>query len=346
MGLFPAESFVIPIIFVMPEGASDLYMVPVQPTLVRKPTIDGALRSSDPGNWMEALLAEELPDCQIASRVHPLLPRPMRGGRLAIPVWAMARARGSRLELEHPMDALHRLGSELGDPGLGRQVMSAIHAALATDPFAQRVVGDEVRLSALSRDRLADGDKPSPGLPAVVALLPESFTLGELQQAIAATLDLPPHAMESGSSFRRRIQEFVHRRVLRETSAQRESGDGDRVGRPPRRYVFDPRAWREWLNECGERSASKSSFEGEAQFSPLLSEKRAMGRRHREPLEMESDRLVNHSQQLPPTAAFRIAPRLAVSESRDQDTDADRIARLEQMVERLAKEAKERRREE
>lgn len=378
MGLIPVECFVVPVIFVMPEGSGMLGMVPVRPTPISRSALSDDAHSSDPGRWLTEVLARHLRGIEITSRIHPLLPRPMRGGRLAIPVWAMARAiparmhgadpaalarmrgRASDLDLAHPLHALDRLGEELDDPGFGRQVMSAIRAALATDPFAQRVVGDEVRLSALSKDRLSDGEHPRAGLPAVVAILPESFTLGELQQAIAATLDLPPHAMESGSSFRRRIQEFVHRRVLRETTAAREPGEADRVGRPPRRYVFDPDAWRLWLNECGERGGSGSASEWERHSNTVADvassqwteDERRMAevRALREKREMRESREMREMRSMARAPANRVAPtqysrRPPAGEPGGGSEEAERIARLERMVEQLAREAEERKRE-
>jgi hypothetical protein len=152
------------------------------------------------------------------------------------------------------------MGMELDDYAFARQVLASVRGALAADPFAQRIVGDDARLGALSQEPLTQD--PLDGLPAVVALLPEAFTLGELQQAIAATLGLPPGAMESSSSFRRRLQEFVHRRILRETHGTREATDADRIGRPPRHYTFNQHAWREWLMERGERMPQRGKGQG------------------------------------------------------------------------------------
>jgi hypothetical protein len=146
--------------------------------------------------------------------------------------------------------------------------MSSMRAELTTDPFAQRILGDDLRLSALSGDQLTQN--PTDGLPAVIALLPESFTFNELQNAIAATLGLEPDAMESNSSFRRRSQEFVHRGVLREVRTTRDPSEADRIGRPPRRYEFDQHAWRIWLEERGGTASMRSSQRTPVSFSPPI----------------------------------------------------------------------------
>ena len=147
--------------------------------------------------------------------------------------------------------------------------MSSMRAELTTDPFAQRILGDDLRLSALSGDQLTQN--PTDGLPAVIALLPESFTFNELQNAIAATLGLEPDAMESNSSFRRRSQEFVHRGVLREVRTTRDPSEADRIGRPPRRYEFDQHSWRIWLEERGGTVSMRSAQRTPVNFSPPIS---------------------------------------------------------------------------
>jgi hypothetical protein len=81
----------------------------------------------------------------------------------------------------------------------------------------------------------------------VIALLPHSFSLSELHGAVAALLGRPVKELESASNFRRRIQEFLHRGVLVEDESGPSPSDRERSGRPPRRYRFDPEAWRRWL---------------------------------------------------------------------------------------------------
>jgi hypothetical protein len=326
MGVFPFEPLIVPVLFALPEGAGQLLVVPVRPISVTSLTVHKAMRTSDPARWLTVLLAQSTPYAEPTSRFHTLLPRPLSGNRLAIPVWTTVRLTtgtiGRRpIELEAPDRALDRMGDEIEDPRFRSQVMASVRRAMASDPFAQRIVGDDARLGALSEEPLTTD--PAEGLPAVVALLPPHFTLGELQQAIAATLGLPPGAMESSSSFRRRLQEFVHRRVLREVQAPREASDAERIGRPPRHYVFDPMAWREWLQERGQRSPR-----GAGSFEPLRMSVARTARTLPDPgtpgwpmedVSFSRERAVPH--QVP-----------------DPQPDAGRLARLERMVERLAEE--------
>jgi hypothetical protein len=289
MGMPNFEPLIVPVIFTLSDRSCQLRLaatraIPVNSMAAMRATQN----SSDPAAWIAELIAQELPDLRLTSRVHPLLPRLMGGNRVAMPVWAAARSSGtdhtaesggservlyrksSRQEADEDLAyGLERLGRELGDRSFGRHVMSSMRAELTTDPFAQRILGDDLRLSALSGDQLTQN--PTDGLPAVIALLPESFTFNELQNAIAATLGLEPDAMESNSSFRRRSQEFVHRGVLREVRTTRDPSEADRIGRPPRRYEFDQYAWRIWLEERGGTVSMRSAQRTPVNFSPPMS---------------------------------------------------------------------------
>jgi hypothetical protein len=162
--------------------------------------------------------------------------------------------------------------------------------------------------------------------------------------------------MESSSSFRRRLQEFVHRRILRETHGTREATDADRIGRPPRHYTFNQHAWREWLMERGERMPQRGkgqggegteSFARMSPMSPVLNSRMrssdpedsvdapsiaaalraAMG---------ESGRMYKRSasrmaQQAP-------APQANAPQPEGGSEESERISRLERMVESLARE--------
>jgi len=236
-------------------------------------------------------------------------------------------------------------------------VLASVRGALAADPFAQRIVGDDARLGALSQEPLTQD--PLDGLPAVVALLPEAFTLGELQQAIAATLGLPPGAMESSSSFRRRLQEFVHRRILRETHGTRDATDADRIGRPPRHYTFNPRAWREWLLERGERIPGRGKgqdWEGTESFARMSPMSPVMPARMRssDPEDSVDDPSIaaalraamGESGRMYKRAASRMArqapapqaPQANAPQPEGGSEESERISRLERMVESLARE--------
>ena len=289
MGMPNFEPLIVPVIFTLSDRSCQLRLaatraIPVNSMAAMRATQN----SSDPAAWIAELIAQELPELRLTSRVHPLLPRLMGGNRVAMPVWAAARSsetdlstagseservlyrKSSRQEADQDLAyGLERLGRELGDRSFGRHVMSSMRAELTTDPFAQRILGDDLRLSALSGDQLTQN--PTDGLPAVIALLPESFTFNELQNAIAATLGLEPDAMESNSSFRRRSQEFVHRGVLREVRTTRDPSEADRIGRPPRRYEFDQHAWRIWLEERGGTASMRSSQRTPVSFSPPMS---------------------------------------------------------------------------
>jgi hypothetical protein len=245
--------------------------------------------------------------------------------------------------------------------------MSSMRAELTTDPFAQRILGDDLRLSALSGDQLTQN--PTDGLPAVIALLPESFTFNELQNAIAATLGLEPDAMESNSSFRRRSQEFVHRGVLREVRTTRDPSEADRIGRPPRRYEFDQHAWRIWLEERGGTASMRSSQRTPVSFSPpigpmspvppmspltlqmraTLREERANDVRASEDDSARRDVDSGYAQESTDSRglpSWLASPRRSIarasmpSETTKAQVEAepDRLARLERMVEMLAQE--------
>ena len=151
MGLIPVTTLLVPVVFTLREGFPRLLMVRVDPTLVTnanaRPAGRGGMEQDggDPGAWISEVVAPQLRGATLTSRFHPLLPRPMRGGRLAIPAWTTARtdaARGDGLQLVDAAEGLDGIGNELGDPDFGRQVLAAVRATLASDPFAQRVMGD------------------------------------------------------------------------------------------------------------------------------------------------------------------------------------------------------------
>jgi hypothetical protein len=335
MGIFPLEPLLVPVLFALPEGAGQLLVVPVRPIPLTSLSVHRSMRTADPSRWLTVLLAQEAPFAEPSSRFHSLLPRPIAGNRLALPVWAAVRLTSGSLgkrpiELEPPEVALGRIGALIDDPRFAGQVMASVRGTLASDPFAQRIVGDDARLAALSQEPLAQG--PADGLPAVVALLPAQFTLGELQQAIAATLGLPPGAMETSSSFRRRLQEFVHWRVLREVPTPREAS-AERIGRPPRHYAFDPHGWRAWLTERGHRASAREAI---APMAPDVhaeapdDDLRHLLHSREMPRASERLRMSRHSLADAAPAASREPPSPAPEDSR--------LARLEQMVAALARE--------
>ncbi len=211
MDVRPTDPVLLPAIFTIAPGAPRLTALRIRPIPLTADRLDPVSSFSDPSAWITEILAPALGAARLTSRVHPLLPRMTHSGRLAIPVWATARADGTAQHIDAP-EALHELAGELGDSRFASHVMATVRAALATEPFAQRIVGDELRMLALKEDRLSTD--PMSDRPTVIALLPETFTLNELQQAIATTLGIHADEMESSSNFRRRLQEFVHRGVL------------------------------------------------------------------------------------------------------------------------------------
>jgi hypothetical protein len=353
MGLIPVEATLVPVVLALRDGYPRLLMAPVDPTVVTNAHANSRARrgeaGGDPGAWIAQLVGPQLPGAVLTSRFSALPPRHIRPEKLAIPVWATARiepdagahpslllrlppARHAReLHLVDAHEGLERLGRELGDPDFGPEVLAAVREALAADPFAQRVMGDGLRLGALLGDRRR-GDH-GPALPAVVALLPRTFTLSELRDAVAAALGMHPREFDFGSGLRRRINEFVLMRVLREVGSTRDlpdhDGDGPGAGRPARRYEFDEGAWHTWLRERGERGAGAGS------------------RQHSSPASRDDSptRLMLMSQARPgstampprmaPTAPAEPEPAPRGRETRETD---ERIMRLERMVEQIVQE--------
>lgn len=346
MGLIPVKATLVPVVLALRDGYPRLMMVPVDPTVVTTAHASGRTErqdsGGDPGAWIARLVAPQLPGAVLTSRFSALPPRSMGAGQLAIPVWATARIdpdagvhpsalsphssrarHAGELHLVDAHDGLERLGVELGDPDLGREVLAAVREALAADPFAQRVMGDGVRLGALLGDRRS-GDR-GPALPAIVALLPRAFTLSELRDAVAVTLGMHPREFDFGSALRRRLNEFVLMRVLREVGSTRylpdHDGDGPSAGRPARRYEFDEGAWHLWLRERGERGSGPGVKQYSAQAPPDAPALRSMSMPSPEPA-------APRAHPAPPALP-------ALDRPPSERETADRILRLERMVERL-----------
>jgi predicted ArsR family transcriptional regulator len=158
----------------------------------------------------------------------------------------------------------------------------------------------------------------------VIALLPETFTLNELQQAIATTLGIHADEMESSSNFRRRLQEFVHRGVLQETSAPRDAATVERAGRPPRHYRFDPVGWQRWLHEHRARGSRGARDEGGWSDAAIMNYSPASP-----PRRLEHD-LAERAR------ALASGPGRADEPSSTPDAD-ERLARLERMMRAMEK---------
>ena len=257
MGFPSPQPFLVPTILVLHHASGELRAASPEPIRIRTDMameLGGRrrLRTHEPSaGWLMGAIRESLPDIEPAPTLHALLPRLSADGTLALPVWGVGRqitseSRPQVTTLRDPEHALAALGRDAFDHAFAREALAMIRRALAADPFLQRIAGDSLRMRAAATDQMQTDREPES--PAVIGLLPETFSINELQQTIGAALGVSAGAMESGSNFRRRIQEFVTLGVLREMPGEGETRPGpERVGRPPRRYSFDRVAWWHWL---------------------------------------------------------------------------------------------------
>ena len=235
-----------PILFWMPPGPGGPELCAVRLPPVHAPGAGEQRQRApegDAGEWVRQALERQIPGAQVMSEVHPLLPCLGPAGELVIPVWAIARVPAHSTA---PLDArieLAKAGNELGDPALPGRLLASVRAEFAADPFAQRILGDDLRIRSLSEAMLALSGN---AVPTVIALLPQSFTLAELEHAMYGAL-VTGGGRPSNSNYRRRVAQFLHSGVLREVPSSRTPIDADRMGRPPRQYEFDREAWRRWL---------------------------------------------------------------------------------------------------
>jgi hypothetical protein len=213
---------------------------------------------------------------EVTSRVRPLLPRVNGAGRVLLPLWAMGRPEGRLapsvlddadgeqahvLRRARDMSALDEIELELGDRSLRAEAESEFRRALAADPLALQMVGEEVRMRTLASDEVSRAVE-SDARPPVLALLPEHFTIDELRLALASATTRMGEKGESSSNFRRRTHELVAARVLQEVgefgrAMPRGAGEAsERAGRRPRLHRFDPAAWMAWLTRKARQSAS------------------------------------------------------------------------------------------
>ena len=213
---------------------------------------------------------------EVTSRVRPLLPRVNGAGRVLLPLWAMGRPEGRLapsvlddadgeqahvLRRARDMSALDEIELDLGDRSLRAEAESEFRRALAADPLALQMVGEEVRMRTLASDEVSRAVE-SDARPPVLALLPEHFTIDELRLALASATTRMGEKGESSSNFRRRTHELVAARVLQEVgefgrAMPRGAGEApERAGRRPRLHRFDPAAWMAWLTRKARQSAS------------------------------------------------------------------------------------------
>jgi hypothetical protein len=210
----------------------------------------------------------DLPGLTITSRLRPLVPRLGPRMQIVLPMWALARidldgVEGSEwmeLARRHPhgLGAAARLSEALGDPELEREAEGEFRRALAGDPMANRLSGEDARMRTLSVDELARAGRHGEA-PPVLAMLPRLFTIEELRLAIARITRVPEERVESSSNFRRRVQELLAHGVLQPVGeaargwaksspvVPEEVDAGTRPGRRPTLYEFDETRWRRWL---------------------------------------------------------------------------------------------------
>jgi hypothetical protein len=210
----------------------------------------------------------ELPGLTVTSRLRPLMPRLGRRMQIVLPMWALARidldgVEGSEWMMRarrHPdgLGAAARLGDALGDPDLEREAEGEFRRALAGDPMANRLTGEDARMRTLSIDELARAGRHGEA-PPVLAMLPRLFTVDELRLAVARITRVPEERVESSSNFRRRVQELLAHGVLHPVGeaargwaksspvVPEEVDAGTRPGRRPTLYEFDETRWRRWL---------------------------------------------------------------------------------------------------
>jgi hypothetical protein len=245
--------------------------------IVRRGTmrIDAAELTRGGGAALDRVLVAEIaerlrdiPCLSITSRLRPLMPRLGRGMQIVLPMWALARIDLDGVEGDdwmaharrhpHGLGATARLSESLGDPDLEREAEGEFRRALAGDPMANRLSGEDARMRTLSVDELARAGRHGEA-PPVLAMLPRLFTIDELRLAVARITRVPEERVESSSNFRRRVQELLAHGVLQPVGeaargwaksspvVSEEVDAGTRPGRRPTLYEFDESRWRRWL---------------------------------------------------------------------------------------------------
>lgn len=244
----------------------------------------------------------DLPGLAITSRLRPLVPRLAPPARIVLPMWAIARIDLDGVEGDrwmerargHPygLGAAARLARLLDDTDLEREAEGEFRRALAGDPMANRLMGEDARMRALSVDELARAGRHGE-LPPVLAMLPRLFTIDELRLAVARITRVPEERVESSSNFRRRVQELLGHGVLRPVGeaargwaksspvVHDEVGGGTRPGRSPTLYEFDEVRWRRWLLH----RAGGAEEVARREIAPMMREMRAMAQSDEAPWE-------------------------------------------------------------
>lgn len=242
---------------------------------------------------VRAGIAEQLsglPGLHLTARLRPLMPRLRAPATIVLPMWTVGRVERTgdaateweRAAARHRsgFGALARLATALADETLESEAESEFRRALAADPMANRMIGDDSRMRSLALDELARGAIRGE-LPPVLAMLPECFTIDDLRMALARISRTPPEEVESSSNFRRRLHELIGMKVLRPVGVPGQpwvragaavDEDGSRPGRKPQLYTFDAGRWREWLLERAGGPSGLHRRESMALMSRMLVE--------------------------------------------------------------------------
>jgi hypothetical protein len=235
--------FLVPLVLVLPESEASTEVLVHSCDPIPYALPPSGEEWGDPAAWIQTLVAPRLDGVEAISRFQTLEVRPVPPQSLYLTVWAAGRSTGG--EARPLEETLATVGMRFRDPTFARSALSAIRRALVADPFLSRALGESARLRAA-------GEVDVPGAagretPAVIGLLPSTFSLAELHRAVASLVGRPANELESASNFRRRIQELVHRDVLVEDNPDPSPADRERTGRPPRHFRFNPEGWRRWL---------------------------------------------------------------------------------------------------
>lgn len=319
MGFPPIQlSFALVLFVLTPEGR--LATIGGQ-ELTEGQAIPHPVRGAGLADIVRDRMERTLPAGTITSRLRPLMPRMRRDGRVVLPLWATGRlpdpARWvATLErsIDRPLDALGRLAEQLGDLSLVAEAHSEFRRALASDPVSHQLMGEGGRLRALAMDELDAAATREVGIPPVFGLLPDRFTIEQLQMAVTQAARLHAGDIQKSSNFRRRLVEFIDFGVMERTTGE---SPAESRGRPPQFFRFNRERWVEWLlARRGEGELAARMLMMPAQ-RPIAQRSRAASMRD-----------AGHAMMLPSSA----------SEPEPQVGEGNRVDRLEQMMQALMSE--------
>ena len=262
-----------------------------------------------------------LPRGTITSRLRPLMPRVGRAGRIVMPLWATGRMPDRAFFQSHragrgpdALDALGRLARTLNDLTLVDEARAEFRRALASDPASHQLLSEQVRRRVLAVDELEVSRLRERGVPPLFGLLPETFTIDELQRALQHAARLDDRDTQRASNFRRRLVEFHDSGVLERASETEPVRERDGRGRRPQYFRFNFERWLAWLSEA--------SLERHGHDHLTVFQRRA-----------SNDRWLTDELAAEPSGAVQasLGPRVPGG-------DADRLEALEHMLHHLASE--------